>query len=736
MRTSLFRLSFALLLIPAASLLSQGMPPAGNSQYVNPFIGSVGGGNTFPGVSLPFGLVKLGPDCAEKGSNSGYEPDSPVRGFSHVHVSGTGGGPKYGNILFLPVCGDSFSVGDGLRPSREYAEPGYFRITLERYGDNREGAGQPEQGIIAELTASHSVGFHQYTFPESSDPRIIIDVASLLGPNHCCGEKQEFVDGEITVESDSTINGYSTVKGGWNQGPAYRVYFYALFEQPFDSCLARGKYVTEVKYNKTAARSIKIKVGISFLSTRKARENIDTEIPHWDFQRTRLDALGKWNAILDRVQIDTDFPESRVNFYSSLYRCYLMPANRSGECSRIDGVYYDDYYAIWDTYRTTDPLRLLLTPGNQRDILNSLLNIYRAEGYLPDARSGNANGRTQGGSNADILLAEAFVKGIQGIDYETALKAMLTDAEVPPADAQKEGRGGLEDYNRLGYVSSANERSGTRTMEYSYCDYAVAVLAEGMGHKDVAAKYYKKAGNWQNLWRDKTVDGITGFIWPRERSGAWVPDSSFLTESGTWPDYFYEGTTWEYSLFAPHDMRRLIVKCGGRDKTLKRLDHLFDRNYYNVANEPSFLFPLLYHWIGRPDKSSERVRRILKKYYQPTRDGLPGNDDSGAMAAWYVFNSLGLYPVAGTDFYLLVSPSVKRTAIELENGNRFEIIASGLSEDNIYIVSAKLNGAALNRTWLTHAEIVKGGTLLLEMGAAPSGWGQDAVPPSLPEQPR
>ena len=687
-----------------------------NSRYVNPFIGVDRDGQTFPGASLPFGLVKIGPDCGEKATTSGYQSGQPIHGFSHVHLSGTGGGPKYGNILFMPLNSGLGKYPSGLESRREYASPGYYRVTL-----------LDENEIDVELTVSHRTGFHRYTFSGTGERSVVIDVSSILGLNHCCGENQTFLDGKINVESDSTVSGFCTAKGGWNQGGEYSVFFYAAFDTSFRPSSDTEPYKTQLIFGSRGTRTVQARVGISFLSREKARENLYSEIPHWDFEAVRRAAVDSWNDILDRVEIDTKFNAERINFYSSLYRCYLMPNDRTGEYAKISGTYFDDYYAIWDTYRTADPLRLLLTPSRQTKILQSLINIYKAEGYAPDARSGNSNGRTQGGSNSDILFAEAYIKGLDGLDYETVLESMLKNSETPPTDPQKEGRGGLADYRKLGYVTSSDERSGTRTVEYAYCDYAIAVLAEKLGKDKLAEQYYKMSHNWENLWRDATVDGISGFIWPRDKNGAWVTDSSFLSKYGTWPDYFYEGTTWEFSLFAPHDMTRLIEKCGGPGKFIDRVDHLFDKGYFNVANEPSFLASMLYHWAGRPDKSAERVNHILKVYYHPTKDGLPGNDDSGAMAAWYVFNTMGLYPLAATDIYLITSPLNEHTLLNLENGSSFEIVAEDLNEDNIYVQSATLNGDEYVKTWLTHKDITAGGKLVLKMGAKPSSWGREQI---------
>jgi predicted alpha-1,2-mannosidase len=356
---------------------------------------------------------------------------------------------------------------------------------------------------------------------------------------------------------------------------------------------------------------------------------------------------------------------------------------------------------------------------------------------MPDARSGNINGRTQGGSNCDIVVADAFVKGLKGIDYETALKAMIKNAEVPPGgNEQKEGRGGLPDYNSIGYVSTNYERAGTRTVEYSACDFAIATLAKGLVKNDLYEKYLKRSSNWKNLWRPVESFGSKGFIWPRNLDGTWMENFSTL-QPGSWGDFFYESQSWELSFYVPHDVAGLIEKCGGPKAFEERLDTFFvnsKRNprgwidFYNVNNEPGFLTPMLYHYIGKPWKSSERVRQIVSKSFGAGRDGISGNDDSGAMSSWLLFHLMGLYPVAGQDLYLIAAPHFGKMTISIEKGKQFTLIARDLSPKNRFVQSASWNGQVLDRAWIRHSEILKGGTLQLIMGENKGSWGAQNLP--------
>jgi predicted alpha-1,2-mannosidase len=412
--------------------------------------------------------------------------------------------------------------------------------------------------------------------------------------------------------------------------------------------------------------------------------------------------------------------------------------------------YYDDFYCIWDTFRSSSPLITLIDTKRQVEIVNAMLNIYKREGYLPEGRSGNDNGRTQGGSNAEVVLADAFVKNLKGIDYELALQAMLKDATVPPGgNEEKEGRGGLLDYLRLGYVPYGTDRAGNRTIDYSYNDYNIAIVAKGLNKMDLYNQYIKQADNWQNLWRSDYVNnGATGFIMPKDAAGKWLDDVVFgeskiqkptfkytpvIIESPWyvchWCVFFYEGNSWEYSLSIPHDVPELIRKSGGEKAFINRLDTFFNTEY-NVANEPSFLTPCLYHWVGKPYLSSDRICTIIKNNFNTTHEGLPGNDDSGAMSSWLAFHMMGLYPNAGQPYYLLNTPLIKETTLQLENGKSFKITTKKLSDKNKYIKTALLNGKPYNKAWILHDDITNGGELILEMDSKPSAWGTTILPPA------
>jgi predicted alpha-1,2-mannosidase len=376
----------------------------------------------------------------------------------------------------------------------------------------------------------------------------------------------------------------------------------------------------------------------------------------------------------------------------------------------------------------------LIAPQRQSDIVRALVDIYRHEQWLPDARSGNFTGRTQGGSNAEFAIADAYVKHLPGIDWQEAYRGMLQDAETPSPAPEREGRGGLDEWKKLGYVSiEGTDRPGSKQMEYAADDFEVAIVAKGLGNEADYEKYLRRSGNWKNLWNPQIADdGVHGFIEPRHRDGSWKKDFTTLQSCSWGGDTFYEGNSWTYSLFVPQDVAGVMELSGGRDKFVQRLDAFFaGKGRYDVGNEPGFLSPYLYIWAGRQDKTSDRVQEIIARSYHTGRSGIPGNDDSGAMSSWYVFGAMGIFPNAGQDVYLIGHPSLPEVVLHLAQGKTFAIEAKNLSPMNSYIVAATLNGQPLDRAWFRHEDVVTGGRLVLTMAAKPGSWPSGDAPPSL-----
>ena len=397
------------------------------SRYVDPRIGSEGLGRTFPGPCMPYGMAKPGPDAVSM-PNAGWAPmPEPVKGFSQMHVSGTGGGQKYGNILIQPFL----DAGEIIQ-KRVYEKIalGYYACTFEN-------------GIRTEITASERCAFYRLDYGRKQKGKLLIDVATFLGIDTIPDkrETQQYVDSYVTCDGKYAVSGWSTVRGGWNNGGPYTVYFYLQSDVPLSNSdvplsNCEAPLYNKVKESKTrldvafSKSTVNLKIGISHISIDQARKNI----PACGFDAQLKNVRKTWNGKLGKIEIAGTEKQKRM-FYTALYHTMLMPVDKSGENPHFSATpYYDDYYAIWDTYRTSMPLLTLIEEPQQRDMVNSLLNIYKHDGYMPDARSGNWNGRTQGGSNADIVIADAFAKEMKGIDYELALKAMIKDAEVPPTD--------------------------------------------------------------------------------------------------------------------------------------------------------------------------------------------------------------------------------------------------------------------------------------------------------------
>ncbi len=815
-------------------------------QWVDPRIGSVGVGRTFPGPCMPFGMVKPGPDCGVL-PNAGWAPlPAAVSGFSQTHVSGTGGGQKYGNILLQPFVGDGQMVNGERRIDfsqkriDETIALGYYATTFE-------------SGVRTEITTSERCAYYRFHYPPLSNDRgepcqtvappsksreepcqtvappnksreepcqtvappsknreepcqtvappsksreepcqtvvppsknreepcqtvatLWLDATHFLGKDTVpdLRERQQFVGGEVELVSDHEVQGYSRIRGGWNNGDAYTVYFCLQTDkafQPFPQPLPEDKgRTTAVAAQCPTDRSgavilqfsdtlVNVKVGISYVSTMQARRNIS----NLDFDEQLALLRDSWEQQLSKIQIaGTD--QQRRMFYTALYHTMLMPIDKTGENPKwADSPYYDDYYAIWDTYRTSSPLLTLLWPERQVAVVNSLLNIYTREGYLPDARSGDCNGRTQGGSNAEVVIADAFVKGLgrplycdavavptNTIDYPLALEAMLKDAEADPgADHEKHGRGGLNEYRRLGYIPYGIPRAGTRTIEYAYDDYCLAQVARGLGHTDIYEEYLSRSSNWRNLWRsDYEWDDVRGYILPRDADGRWMDSVPWgrskvfhplipytpVTKVAPWylpwwDTFFYEALSAEYSLSIPHDVPGLIEACGGPDAFRRRLDLFFERGRYNVGNEPSFLTPCLYHWLRRPDLSTRRIHQIIRDNYSDRPDGLPGNDDGGAMSSWLAFHMMGLYPNAGQDYYLLNLPLLSEYTFQLSNGKRLRVRnlipdpspkERGADRLAAGTFRVHFNGRELTDARITHQELMEGGELVFSVSYA------------------
>ncbi|KAF0536082.1 glycoside hydrolase family 92 protein [Gigaspora margarita] len=677
-----------------------------------------------------------------------------------LHVSGTGGEPKYGVISQFPVVDwpdKKIRINDySSKRSFEHFEVGYSKFGLERYS------------IMVELTATHRVGLHRYTFPPTeNNSKVLLDLSHILSFGWGLGSR--FEGGAIISLSLNQIKGVGEYRGGWNNDGPYRVYFCSQFnvnateqatwwnhriDKNMTSCVGTsGDKVGAILTFDTIKNPVIIsRVGISFISADQACNNAENEIPDWDFDLVKQKAVDAWDNELGQIRIESNDKNLAKIFYSGLYRTLIIPSDRTGENPAWKSIdkygklvpYYEDFYTLWDTFRTTNPLFTLFQSQRAVDITRSLIDIYENIGYMPDGRSGSWNGITQGGSNADMIIAETYLKKIDingKIDWNIAYEALLKDAEVDPWEQGLfQGRLYLTDYKKYGYIPSPYDRNigyincpSSRTLEYSANDYSISLVAKELGKINDYIKYKNRATSWENLWCPNiTYDGVEGFIIPRFVNGSfdteWASDDNNLVTS-TYS--FYESTSWEYSLDIPFDVKRLIQLSGGPKRFENRLDKTFaDKTflggYYNIGNEPSFFHACLYHFIGKQYKSVEVIRTILKTKFGIGQDGIPGNDDSGAMGSWYAFNVIGIYPLAGTDIYLINSPCFDKVTIYLSISplKTFTIIAHNLTDINIYVQNVKINDKEWTKTWFRHKDISEGAVMELQMGSEPSKfWG-------------
>jgi predicted alpha-1,2-mannosidase len=719
---------------------------------VDPLVGSLNGGNTTPGAQVPFGFISFGPDTSStdfNGFTNGYNPKADLTGFSYTHESGTGGESKYGNFRVTPTVG-TVSPRNLIYPWKdEQAKPGYYAATI----------GRPGQQVRTELTATRLVGYSRFTFPANTKANLLLDVSSRVrmrsGNSAVPSAQQSATDGAVTITDGRHVEGFISFTGGWNPGP-YTLYFAAelsrdsaesgtwdqdrtypgrmrasgIDQTPRTMQSYRNQMGAYFTFDTTRDAVVEMRLAVSFISIAQAKQTLAAE-KDAGFDEVRRRASQQWTDALAKITTEGGTAEQQSIFSTALYRAHIMPHDLTGENVwwHSDLPHYEDFYTLWDTFRTLHPLLTLIQPERQSGMVQSLLDTYTHTGWLPDARIAGSNGMTQGGSNGDVLVADALVKHLPGVDPQLAYEAVRKDAEVgaSPDRAWYEGRQ-LEDWKRLGYMSLSYQRSATRTLEYAADDYSVATVAHLVGKEDDARRFLASSANWKNLW-----DPALHCIRPRYSDGTFLenfecdhlyPDSLLLW----WDEPFYEGSSTQYSTYIPQDFHALIEKLGGTDAAVRSFDRIFDQRLYTQGNEPDLLAAYTYIYMGRHNRTAEQVRTILVHDYHVGRDGLPGNDDAGTMSSWYVWSAIGLYPLAGQPIYFIGSPIFTRSTIHLAGGKTFTILAPGTSASAMYVTGAELNGKPLHRAWLTHNEIVAGGELTLHMGTTPAHWDTE-VPP-------
>lgn len=738
-----------------------------NYQYINPLIGTQRMGHTYPGATVPFGSVQLSPDTdtiayeLNKKYNgkvyeycAGYQyEDKTIAGFSHTHFSGTGHS-DLGDFLIMPTTGTlQLNPGTADKPmsgyrsayshANETASANYYKVKLD------------DHNITAELTTSQRVGFHRYTFSSTEQAHIILDLIHGIY-NH--NEKNVWTF--VRIENDTLITGYRQTQG-WAR--TRTVYFAMSFSKPIKQYGARKydenniykgfwrKFDESKNFPEAAGKNIRmyfdfdvkageqvlVKMALSPASIAGALANMKQEIPHWDFDKTRRDGELLWEKELNKIKVETLNEDDKVNFYTAMYHAFINPTvymdsdgNYKGldqNIHKTDGFINYTTFSLWDTYRALHPLFNIVQPKRNVDMIKSMLAHYDQSAHhaLPVwSHYANENWCMIGYHSASVIT-DAIAKGNDGFDKEKALKACISSSNLSYFD-------GLEYYIAKGYVpEDKNGSSVSKTLEYAYDDWCIAQIASKLGNKKVADEYTNRSHNYKNVF-----DAATGFMRPKLNDGTFKKEFDPLDTHG---QGFIEGNAWNYSLYVPQYPEELVQMNGGKEKFTQHLDSLFtmtlpDKYFANTeditrdgiignyvhGNEPSHHVAYLYNWTGHPEKTQQRVRMVLDTMYKPKPDGLGGNDDCGQMSAWYIFSSLGFYPVApGSDRYAIGSPKVIEAVLNLENGKTFTITAKNQSVKNVYVSKMELNGKVIDRTYLTHKEIMDGGQLIFYMSSKP-----------------
>lgn len=727
--------------------------PKEYTDSVNVFIGTGGHGHTFPGATLPHGMVQLSPDTRLLGWDacSGYYyDDTSIMGFTHTHLSGTGIG-DYGDILFMPVVGEKpLIAGTAENPDEGYrsrfsheqesARPGYYQVLLQ------------DDSINVELTATLRAGLHRYTYPKASDARLIVDMEPTIhGHQHPVTQ--------IRVVNDSTIAGMKYTVG-WAKH--HYVYFYAVFSSPFDYKLYSGTEYqsdsTSVTVNTAKAvmsfrnlpadGRVLAKVGISSADEEGARLNVEAEIPNWDFEGVMKQANTVWNEALGKIDIETSDNDSRTVFYTSLYHAFIQPSLASD----VDGRYrtmgheikqdasYTNYtvFSLWDTFRAAHPLYTIVTPEQNQAFIRSLLRKYDEGGILPKWELASNETGTMIGYHAVSVIADAMMKKQCDFDVKKALEACIrssvydTTGVTPMMERQilngKLMPVSIKYKNELGYIPCDKVGgSVSQGLEFAYNDWLIAQMMKEHNRKDLYDKYMELSRNYRNYF-----DPETKLMRGRLSDGSWI--TPFDPVSVQRPSNYVEGNAWQWAWFVPQDVEGLMELVGGQKYFEAHLDTLFttsseltgDPNaaadvtgmigQYAHGNEPSHHIPYLYNYAGAPRKTQALVDHILRTLYHNDPNGLSGNEDVGQMSAWYALSAMGFYSFCpGRPVYEIGRPIFDKVTIHLSNGKDFVIQAKNNSVENKYIRSMKLNGEDLAEPRFSHFDLMKGGELIFEM---------------------
>jgi len=688
--------------------------------YVNPFIGTGGHGHTYPGATMPFGMMQLSPDTRLDGWDgcSGYHySDDEIYGFSHTHLSGTGVS-DYGDILLMPTTKAIFNNGaDGkegykskFSHDKEIAEPGYYKVHLD------------ETNIDVELTVSKRSGIHKYSFNETQQDYIILDLE----------HRDQLLAHQIEQISPTVIQGFRHSKA-WATNQKLFFYIELSHEVLLQYPASKNPTKTAMSIHNPKNEHVYVKIGISAVDIEGAKKNLYKEIGDKTFNEVKKAAQETWENQLEKIVIEDKNKDNKVNFYTAMYHAMIAPNLYQDVDSRYRGMDLEihktndfDYYTVfslWDTYRAAHPLYTIIEQDRTNDFINTFLAKYDEGGIMPIWDLSACYTGCMIGYHAVPVIADAYLKGIKNYDTEKALQAMIYSATRDKL--------GLESYKNYGFIPVEKEsESVSKTLEYAYDDWTIAQMAKAMNKEKVYKTYSERAQYYKNIF-----DPSSQFMRGRFRNTWFAPFDPYEVNFN-----YTEANSWQYSFYVPQDISGFMDLLGGKKALENQLDKLFTaknetsgRNQADITgligqyahgNEPSHHMAYLYNFVNKPYKTQEKVHQILTELYTNTPDGISGNEDCGQMSAWYIFSSLGFYPVTpASNQYIIGSPLFNKATINLENGKSFTVEMVYKSEENIYIKSAKLNGKNYEYSYINHNDIVNGGTLVFEMTNTPSNWG-------------
>ncbi len=754
---------FPVLIFVLSVLPVDAQPPVKKvSQYVDPFIGTAAvdkkslPGCAFPGATMPFGFVQLSPDTKHEVNRpcSGYDyKDKNIVGFSHTHLNGTGIADLL-DVLIMPITGEEKKSGayadsasrvfsSSFSHENETAKPGYYQVKLSDYNVN------------AELTATQRAGFHRYTFPESKGAGFVIDMdhSRLKGTGN---RSAKIISAEIRIVNNRTIEGYRVLTG-WAK--MRRVYFRAEFSKPFTSnFLFDGKRIYEnkpvvmgadgiravVHFATKANEQVLVKVGISAISIDNARQNLTTEIPAWNFEQVVSNAANAWEKELKQIQVEGTEEQKRI-FYTGLYHAFIQPNN----IADVNGEYPEaDYttgkaadkahystFSLWDTYRAAHPLYTLLQQERTAGFINSMIRHYDSYGILPIWQLWGVETYCMIGNHAIPVIVDAALKGIKGFDVNKAYEA------IKGSSMKDHIQSPFGIYDKYGYMpEDLQSQSVSITLETAYNDWCVAQLAKKLGKMEDYQFFIKRSSNYKNLF-----DSETDFFRAKDSEGRWIEPFNPLQYGGNGGHPYTEANAWQYLWYVPHNVPDFIQLMGGKETFVNKLDEFFalvdtskPKNgnasgfigQYAHGNEPSHHAAYLYDYAGQPWKTQYYVHKVLNELYDDAPAGYSGNEDCGQMSAWYVFSSMGFYPVnPANGVYAIGSPVLDKATISLPSGKKFIVTVKNASKENAYIQSVKLNGREYSKTYLLHSDITNGGQIEFVMGAQPNtSWGVNQPP--------